>query len=71
MAESDPVDFGRFSKEVVPLRRLVDAEEVASVVHFLASDDAAMVTGQSINIDGGLSVGVSARVVDNAMAETT
>jgi NAD(P)-dependent dehydrogenase (short-subunit alcohol dehydrogenase family) len=34
--------------------RIVDASEVASVVSFLASDDASGVTGQSINVDAGL-----------------
>jgi NAD(P)-dependent dehydrogenase (short-subunit alcohol dehydrogenase family) len=40
--------------ERVPLRRMGSPEEVASVIAWLASDDAAYVTGQSINVDGGL-----------------
>ena len=38
----------------VPLGRLGRPDEIASVYAFLASDDAAYLTGQAINIDGGL-----------------
>lgn len=40
----------------IPLRRFGSVNEVAKVVSFLASDDAAYVTGQVIAIDGGLSM---------------
>jgi len=36
-----------------PIGRLGRAEEVASVVLFLASDEASFVTGASILVDGG------------------
>lgn len=39
----------------IPLGRLGRNEEVASLIGFLASDQAAYITGASINIDGGLS----------------
>jgi NAD(P)-dependent dehydrogenase (short-subunit alcohol dehydrogenase family) len=39
---------------LVPLRRLGEPAEVASVVCFLASDRAAYVTGAVIPVDGGL-----------------
>jgi len=37
----------------VPLGRMVAPREVASLVRFLVSDDAAMITGQALPIDGG------------------
>ncbi len=41
-------------KKLIPLGRFGKAEEVASLVAFLASDDAAYITGEVININGGL-----------------
>ena len=41
----------------VPLRRYASADEIAGVVTFLASDQAAYVTGAVIPVDGGLGMG--------------
>jgi 3-oxoacyl-[acyl-carrier protein] reductase len=41
--------------ESIPLRRLGEAEDVADLVCFLASERARYITGTAINIDGGLS----------------
>ncbi|HUF71658.1 MAG TPA: SDR family oxidoreductase [Gammaproteobacteria bacterium] len=38
----------------VPLGRVVEPAEVASLVFFLASDEAGAITGQAFNIDGGM-----------------
>jgi NAD(P)-dependent dehydrogenase (short-subunit alcohol dehydrogenase family) len=37
----------------IPLGRIVEPAEVASLVYFLASDEAGAITGQAFNIDGG------------------
>lgn len=42
------------SKKAIPLKRLGKPEDVANVVYFLASDLADYVTGQVINVDGGM-----------------
>jgi 3-oxoacyl-[acyl-carrier protein] reductase len=39
----------------IPARRSGTAEEVAACVRFLASDDAAYVTGTTLTVDGGMS----------------
>ena len=38
----------------IPLKRIGNAEEVANVVKFLASEDSSYITGQVIHIDGGM-----------------
>jgi meso-butanediol dehydrogenase/(S,S)-butanediol dehydrogenase/diacetyl reductase len=38
----------------IPMKRAGTGEDVSGLVAFLASDDAAYITGQTINVDGGL-----------------
>ena len=38
----------------IPLKRMGTAQDVANVVKFLASEDSSYITGQVINIDGGM-----------------
>ncbi len=42
--------------EQIPLGRFAEAEEVARIACFLLSDDARYITGQVIQIDGGLAI---------------
>jgi NAD(P)-dependent dehydrogenase (short-subunit alcohol dehydrogenase family) len=42
----------------VPVGRIAAPEEIAAVHVFLASDDAAFITGQVLFVDGGMSVGI-------------
>jgi 3-oxoacyl-[acyl-carrier protein] reductase len=41
-------------REAIPLKRGGTAEDVANLVLFLASDLSAYITGQTINVDGGM-----------------
>lgn len=38
----------------IPIKRMGSAQEVAKVVKFLASEDSSYITGQVINVDGGM-----------------
>jgi 3-oxoacyl-[acyl-carrier protein] reductase/meso-butanediol dehydrogenase/(S,S)-butanediol dehydrogenase/diacetyl reductase len=40
--------------EATPLGRIAEAEDVANMVAFLASEEAAFITGQAYNVNGGL-----------------
>lgn len=40
----------------IPMKRLGKADEIASAVAYLASDLASFITGQMINVDGGVSI---------------
>ncbi|GAB2979161.1 SDR family oxidoreductase [Nocardioides montaniterrae] len=44
------------SSRAYPLKRLGEPEDIGSVVAFLLSDDAAWMTGQTVLVDGGVSL---------------
>ena len=46
-----------FIEQRTPLGRLGEPDDVAALCHFLASDEAAYITGQNIAVDGGLTAG--------------
>jgi yxjF1 len=56
------IDDSEFSKEeiidTIPQKRFVKPEEVAKLCKYLISEDAKGITGQSINLCAGLSVGI-------------
>jgi glucose 1-dehydrogenase len=52
----DDPEKRRQVEEHIPMRRAGDADEMAGVTAFLASDDAAYITGQTIFVDGGLTL---------------
>lgn len=39
---------------MIPLKRFGDTQDIANIVVFIASDDANYITGQVINVDGGM-----------------
>ena len=53
-----PEDMRNKYLERIPVRRFGEPEDVANVHLFLCSDLAAYITGQTIFVDGGLSVGM-------------
>ncbi len=46
--------FERYYKRLVPLRRMIEGEEIAHAATFLALPESAGITGQALNVDGGL-----------------
>src|SRR3546814_11353596 len=48
------------------LGRIGRPEELAAAVHFMASDDASYITGQTLLVDGGWSTGTSLKGIELA-----
>jgi NAD(P)-dependent dehydrogenase (short-subunit alcohol dehydrogenase family) len=42
---------------MIPLNRLGRADEIAAAIAFLLSEDAGFMTGQTLFVDGGASIG--------------
>jgi 3-oxoacyl-[acyl-carrier protein] reductase len=58
MLEAVPAELREKYLERIPVRRFGEPDDVANVHLFLCSDLAAYITGQTIFVDGGLSVGM-------------
>lgn len=56
MAEQIPEKERKELQKGIPLRRMGTVQEIAELARYLISDHAAYITGQTIVIDGGLSV---------------
>jgi 3-oxoacyl-[acyl-carrier protein] reductase len=56
MTEALPEEFRNWATETAPLKRLGSVDDVAGAVSFLCSDDAAFITGQTLVVDGGLTL---------------
>jgi len=54
--EGVPEDIRQGLADLIPLGRKGDPAELAKVVAFLASDDAAYITGHVLTVDGGISM---------------
>jgi NAD(P)-dependent dehydrogenase (short-subunit alcohol dehydrogenase family) len=61
MVQSNQARWGGVTRDMAaaltPMRRMARAEEVASAIKFLASDEAGFITGQLLIVDGGFSAG--------------
>jgi len=55
MAETNPKLIAALSR-AVPFGRPAEPAEIAAAVAFLASDDAAFITGQTLSVSGGLTM---------------
>jgi 3alpha(or 20beta)-hydroxysteroid dehydrogenase len=52
---------------LAPLGTILEPEHVAALVHFLAAEDCPVISGQAINIDAGMTTGVSIAVIDSVV----
>ena len=59
----------RMEHKAVPLGRIAEPEEIAALIHFLASSDCNFINGQAIAVDGGFSAGLSIAAYNALAAE--
>ncbi len=56
MTDGLPEPVKEIAKQAIPARKFGTVDDVAKAIAFLASDDAAYITGQVIAVDGGMSM---------------
>ena len=56
MPEEQLKGFAEAMQNRIPLKRFGQAEDIANLVVFLASDEASFITGGEYNIDGGINI---------------
>lgn len=56
MTDKLPDPVKEMAKQMIPLRRFGTVDDVAKAIAFLASDDAAYITGQVLCVDGGMAM---------------
>jgi len=54
LSEESKLDFQGMVKQIYPLQKIGEVEDVAEMAVFLASDKAKWITGSIITVDGGL-----------------
>ena len=59
----------RMERKAVPLGRIAEPEEIAAMIHFLASTDCNFINGQAIAVDGGFTAGMSIAAYNTLAAE--
>jgi NAD(P)-dependent dehydrogenase (short-subunit alcohol dehydrogenase family) len=52
----NPADgpYGEYMRSLTPIKRHMSADEIVDAIMFLASPAASMITGVSLNVDGGM-----------------
>ncbi|MBM9460815.1 3-oxoacyl-ACP reductase FabG [Nocardioides sp. zg-536] len=53
----EPDEFFKLNAEANPVRRIGYPEDIAAAVTFLSADESSYITGQTIYVDGGVSLG--------------
>lgn len=56
MTDELPDKVKEFAKTATPLARFGQPEEIAAAITFLASDEASYITGQTLAVDGGMTM---------------
>jgi len=59
----------RMERKAVPMGRIAEPEEIAAMIHFLASNDCGFINGQAIAVDGGFTAGMSISAYNTLAAE--